>query len=139
MANATSRYTVTTYTRVYGPMDTDSDGDPVGDERPTLTVDCATHAFDTLREVADYLDTEGLSSPSIDPGPFPLSTWVCLDDGSRPHRRDGKWSAVIRTVVGARRATAADTAQRGTPAQVGPATRKGCISTRCGCSTTRAT
>jgi hypothetical protein len=109
-----SRYRITTHTTAYGPWGEEMD------EPPKLGTESEDHEFDTLREVADYLESEGLSQPSQDPGPYNLHTWMTLPDGSRPHGSHGNytgeteemsahqadgftertWNAVLRVVVG---------------------------------------
>lgn len=70
------RYTLDTYTTVYGPWETDDDGDTIGDERPTLSEDSESLQFHTLRDVADWLEKGGLQSPSRECGPFSRSVWL---------------------------------------------------------------
>lgn len=70
------RYTLATYTTVYGPWETDDNGDTIGDERRTLSETDESLQFHTLREAADWLEKNGVQQPSTDPGPFSMSTWL---------------------------------------------------------------
>lgn len=108
-----SRYSITTYTTVYGEWTEEAD------ERPVLSTDSEVIEFDHLTEVAEYLSSEGVNSPS-ESAPYRLHTWLLLADGTAPtgfgnytgeeyeksaHVRDGftarEWVAVITHLANA--------------------------------------
>ncbi|WP_285500658.1 hypothetical protein [Actinokineospora sp. NBRC 105648] len=88
-------YTIETYTTVYGPWETADDGCIIGDERPTDAEDSETLQFRTLRDAADWLEKNGLQSPSSDRGPFSLSVWLSdVDPWVHPYHDTVTWTTV---------------------------------------------
>ena len=71
------RYSITVYTTTYGEWEEGAD------ERPVLDTDSEVIEFDHLTEVAEYLSTEGVDSPS-ESAPYRLHTWLSLAAGTAP-------------------------------------------------------